>query len=171
VTDGPSVGMLRLINRTAWAFAIAGGLCAGAVALLTIVSIVGRSWFQSPIPGDFELVQQGIALAISLCLPWCQAHGGNIIVDFFTQRSRARTQRVMDGVGCMLLALMVGLLSWRTAAGALVVQAAGETSMILGLPGWWVYAFLAPGLALTCLIALVQAGMHWSGGDLSGMRE
>jgi len=162
--------MLRLINRTAWLFAIAGGLCAGAVALLTVVSIVGRSWFQAPISGDFELVQQGTAWALSMCLPWCQVHGGNIIVDFFTQRSSARAQQVMDGIGCMLLALMVGLLAWRTAAGALAVGEAGETSMILGLPGWWVYAFLAPGLALTCLIALVQAGLHWRGGDLSRLR-
>jgi TRAP-type C4-dicarboxylate transport system permease small subunit len=159
--------MLRLINRTAWLFAIAGGLCAAAVALMTIVSIVGRSWFRAPIPGDFELVQQGIACGLSLCLPWCQAHGGNIIVDFFTQRSSARAQRAMDGFGCLLLALMCGLLSWRTAAGALVVRAAGETSMILGLPGWWVYACLAPGLALTSLVALVQAGLRFSGGDLS----
>ena len=30
-------------------------------------------------------------------------------------------------------------------------------SMILGLPMWWAYAFLAPGLALTAVIAVVQA--------------
>jgi TRAP-type C4-dicarboxylate transport system permease small subunit len=151
-------------------FAIAGGLCASVVALMTIVSIVGRSWFHFPIPGDVELTQLGIAFSISLCLPWCQMHGGNIIVDYFTQRSGTRARQLMDGVGCLLLALMVGLLSWRTAAGALAVRAAGETSMILGLPGWWVYAFLAPGLALSCLIALVQATWHWRGRDVVSLQ-
>ena len=51
----------------------------------------------------------------------------------------------------------------RTASGALAVAEANETSMILGLPMWWAYAVLAPGLALTALIALVQAGLHLQG--------
>jgi TRAP-type C4-dicarboxylate transport system permease small subunit len=31
---------------------------------------------------------------------------------------------------------------------------------------WWVYASLAPGLALAALIALAQAAMHFSGRHL-----
>lgn len=137
---------------------------------MTVASIVGRSAFRAPVPGDVEITQLGIAWAISLCLPWCQLHGGNIIVDFFTQRAGQRTLRVLDAVGCVLLALMAALLAWRTAAGALAVHGAGETSMILGMPGWWVYAGLAPGLALSGLIAVVQAGLHLSGRGLEAMR-
>ena len=58
---------------------------------------------------------------------------------------------------------MCALLAWRTAVGAAAVHEAGETTMILGLPMWWVYASLAPGLALTAWVALVQAGAHWRG--------
>jgi TRAP-type C4-dicarboxylate transport system permease small subunit len=32
---------------------------------------------------------------------------------------------------------------------------------------WWVYASLAPGLALAALVALVQAGLHFTGRPLS----
>jgi len=56
---------------------------------------------------------------------------------------------------------MLGLLAWRAGAGALAVREAGETSMILGWPMWFSYAALAPGLALSGLIALLQA---WQGG-------
>ena len=52
---------------------------------------------------------------------------------------------------------MVALLAWRSAAGALAVREAGETTMILGLPMWISYGALAPGLALTAVIALLQA--------------
>jgi TRAP-type C4-dicarboxylate transport system permease small subunit len=162
--------MSSALRRLAWLFAIAGGLCAGAVALMTVASIVGRSAFRAPVPGDVEVTQLGIAWAISLCLPWCQLHGGNIIVDFFTQRAGQRTLRVLDAIGCLLLALMAALLAWRTAAGALAVHGAGETSMILGMPGWWVYAGLAPGLALSGLVALVQAGLHLSGRGVDMMK-
>lgn len=157
--------MPRFLVRLAWAFAILGGACASAVALMTVVSIAMRAILSRPIAGDVELTQLGIALCISLCLPWCQLHGGNILVDFFTQNARARTVRHLDAFGGLLMALMVGLLAWRTGAGALAVGGAGEMSMILGLPMWWIYAALAPGLALAGVVALVQAGLRLAGRD------
>jgi TRAP-type C4-dicarboxylate transport system permease small subunit len=102
------------------------------------------------------MVQMGIALCISLFLPWCQLSRANIIVDFFTEKLPQRPRRALDGIGSLLLALMCVLLSLRTAAGAFAVQGAGETTMIIGLPMWWAYAMLAPGLALCALIALWQ---------------
>lgn len=158
--------MRRFLRPLSLAFAVAGGGVACAVAAMTVASIAMRSLWSSPIAGDVELTQLGIALAISLCLPWAQLHGANIIVDFFTQSLPDRANRRLDAVGALLLAAMCALLSWRAAMGAIAVRAAGETSMILDLPMWWAYASLAPGLALTALIALVQAWRCWRGGPL-----
>ncbi len=163
--------MLRWLNRVAWLFAMLGGLVASLVAVMTVVSITGRALFVKPVQGDVELTSLGVAVCISLCLPWCQLHGANIIVDFFTQRMPVRRQRWLDGIGALLLAVMVSLLAWRTAAGAFAVSEAGETTMILGLPQWWVYAFLAPGLALTAVVAVVQAALHFSGRDLKALQS
>ena len=155
--------MPPILRSLAVLFAVLGGLAACAVALMTIVSVAGRAALAQPIPGDVELTQFGTALCIALCLPWAQLHGSNIIVDFFTQRARERTLRVLDAFGALLLALMVGVLAWRTAAGALAVHDAFETTMILGLPMWISYVVLAPGLALTAVIALVQVKLHLGG--------
>ena len=162
--------MLRLLNRVAWLFAVLGGLVACAVALMIVSSIGGRATVAAPIPGDVELTQFGISASISLCLPWCQLHGSNIVVDFFTERLPARRIQLLDAFGAVLLAIMAGLLSWRTAVGALGVREAFEATMILDLPMWWVYASLAPGLALAALIALVQAGLHLAGRDLKDLQ-
>ena|SRR6218665_825070 len=148
--------MERLLRRLALGCALAGCAAACAVAVLTVASIAGRALWSHPIQGDVELSQFGIALCIALCLPWCQLQRGNIVVDFFTQKAGPRTLRVLDGAGSLLLAMMVGLLAWRSTVGALAVHEAGETTMILGLPMWIGYAALSPGLALTALIALVQ---------------
>lgn len=162
--------MLSLLRRVAAAFALLGSAIALGAGLMVVTSIVLRTATTRPIQGDVELTQFAIALAISLALPWCQLRGGNIIVDFFTQRLRERRQRWLDGLGAVLLAVMVSLLAWRTAAGAFAVSEAGETTMILGLPQWWVYAFLAPGLALTAVVALIQAGLHFSGRDVKALQ-
>jgi TRAP-type C4-dicarboxylate transport system permease small subunit len=155
--------MPKLLHRLAVLFAMAGGVVASVVALMVVVSITSRALLGRPIQGDVELTQFGIALAIALCLPWAQLHGSNIIVDFFTAKSRERTQQWLDAFGALLLALMVGVLAWRTAAGALQVHEAQETTMILGLPMWITYAVLAPGFALTAVIALVQVKLSVSG--------
>ncbi|MET0517787.1 MAG: TRAP transporter small permease [Burkholderiaceae bacterium] len=148
--------MPLLLRRLALLCALAGCAAACVVALLTVASIAGRALWARPIPGDVELTQFGIALCIALCLPWCQLQRANIIVDFFTQKAGPRSLRLLDGIGSLLLAAMVGLLAWRSAAGALAVDEAGETTMILGLPMWISYAALSPGLALTALIGLLQ---------------
>ena len=161
--------MLAVLRRFAEAFALAGSAMACAAALLVTSSITLRALTTRPIQGDVELTQFAIAIAISLALPWCQLRGANIIVDFFTQRLSARQSRRLDGIGALLVALLCALLAWRTSVGALSVYQATETSMILGLPMWWVYASLAPGLALTALVALVQAGLHFREAPLAAL--
>ena len=151
-----------MLRRLAHVFALAGSAVAMGVPSITVTSIVLRSLTSRPIQGDVEVTQFGIALAISLMLPWCQQRGANIIVDFFTQGLRSRTQRALDGAGCVLIAVMYGLLAWRTRSGALAVAAARETSMIRSLPMWLVYASLAPGRALAGLLAVVHAAGHFA---------
>lgn len=149
--------MLHLLQGLARAFAWLGGAVACVVAGMTVWSIAMRAAISQPIQGDIELTQFGIALSISLCLPWAQLRRANIIVDFFTQKLPQRANHGLDALGALLMAAMCALLAWRTSVGALAVHEAQETSMILGLPMWWAYVSLAPGLALTALVSLVQA--------------
>ena len=142
-------------------FAIVGSVVLVAMAVMSVASIAGRSLFGKPIPGDFELIQIGCAVCVAAFLPWCQMQGGNIIVDFFTVRASVRTQAWLDLFGALLLAAVMLLVAWRTAAGALTVEAAGETSMIMGFPSWIGYAFMVPGFALTALAALHTAYGAW----------
>jgi len=151
------------LRRTAKLFAVIGATVAVLVGVMTVTSIIGRALWARPVQGDVEITQFGIALCISLCLPWAQWRRANIIVDFFTQGWPARAQQRMDSTGAMLLAAMCLLLAWRSAVGAQGVREAGEASMVLDLPMWWVYASLSPGLALTAAVALWQAQRRWRG--------
>jgi TRAP-type C4-dicarboxylate transport system permease small subunit len=131
--------------------------------LVTVASVLGRATISRPILGDVEITQVGMALCISLCLPWCQLKRGNIVVDFFTQRLPPVRVWLLDAVGGVLMAILYILLAWRSAVGAQSVQAAFETTMILGLPMWWAYAGLVPGLLLSAAVALWQSGLLMAG--------
>jgi len=153
-----------LTSASRW-FALVGSFIAMLVAGMSVYSIIGRAFLSKPLFGDVELTQLGIAASISLCLPWCQLHRGNILVDFFTQSTSVRTRQILDSAGALLLAAMCVLLAWRTTMGAIAVREVSETSMILGLPMWWAYVSLAPGLLLSALVALWQAALLLVGHD------
>ena len=57
------------------------------IAMTTVVSVLGRKFFGGAIAGDFEIVEIGCAVAVSLFLPYCQLNKGNVIVDFFTLKA------------------------------------------------------------------------------------
>ena len=45
------------------------------------------------------------------------------------------------------------LVAWRTGVGLASMRASGETTTILGMPQWWTYAGMLPGIVLTALVA------------------
>jgi TRAP-type C4-dicarboxylate transport system permease small subunit len=144
----------RLLDVLARAFAFAGGAVLVVMTGMSVVSIVGRTLFGTPVPGDFELVQVGSAAAIAAFLPYCQLRRGNIIVDFFTARASPRVQGVLDAFGALLLTAVLALLAWRTAVGLGTVRASAEVTMITGFPVWLGYAAIVPSLVLATVVGL-----------------
>jgi TRAP-type C4-dicarboxylate transport system permease small subunit len=141
--------------------AIAGSALLGAIALLACASIALRATGFEPILGDYEVVQLGLATSVAWLLPWCQLQGGNITVDFFTARMRARWQRRLDSCGALLFAAVMLLIAWRTAIGALSLKSSGDTTPLLGVALWWCYAAMAPGFALTAVAGVYSAIAAW----------
>lgn len=151
----------RALDRAAQVFAVLGGAVFTFLTLLSLYSVVMRNLAGSPIMGDWELVQMGCAVAIAACFPMCQMRSGHIIVDFFTLRASPATRRRLDGVGALVLAVMMALLAWRTAVGAMDARANNEASMIMDLPTWLGYALMVPSFALSSVAALYIAGRHF----------
>ena len=106
--------MHRLIELAAKAFAFAGGAVLVAMLCMSMASIAGRAIYGRPVQGDFELVQLACAVGIAAFLPWCQWRRGNIIVDFFTAKLTRRARAALDGIGALLLALVMALVAWRS---------------------------------------------------------
>ena len=148
---------MKLLDTLARLCAVLAGVLLTAITLMTCVSLVGRNSTGWTIVGDFELSGSAAGAAIALFLPWCQLRRGNIIVDFVTSGLTPGAQDRFDRFGALLLAAVMALMTWRTAVGGLSAWKSQSGSMMLGFPEWAVYAVMVPALALTTLIALVQA--------------
>jgi TRAP-type C4-dicarboxylate transport system permease small subunit len=158
---GGSSAFGRALDRAARVLALLGGAIFTFLTLLSLYSVVMRNVAGSPIMGDWELVQIGCAVAIAACFPMCQMRSGHIIVDFFTLRAGAATRKRLDGFGALVLAVMMALLAWRTAVGAIDAKANHEASMIMELPTWLGYALMVPSFALSSAAALYIASRHF----------
>ena len=147
----------KVLEVLAQGCAILAGVLLTVITLMTCASLIGRNTTGWTLVGDFELAGSAAGAAIALFMPWCQAQRGHIMVDFFTARARAATRAALDRCGALLLALVMGLMTWRTGIGGLNAWNSQAGSMMLGFPEWIVYAFMVPPLALTALIAALQA--------------
>ncbi len=148
---------MRALEALAKACALLAGLLLTGVTLMTCASLIGRNTTGWTLIGDFELTGVAAGAAIALFLPLGQLRRANIIVDFFTQRARPATRAALDRIGAALLALAMALLAWRAAVGGLSAWETQSETMMLGFPEWPVYAAIVPALALTGVIAAVQA--------------
>lgn len=151
----------RALEALAAFLALCGGAVLAALMIMSVASIVGRWLYGKPVPGDFELVSLGCGIAVSAFLPYTQMHRANIIVDFFTNAVNPSGRAALDALGSLLVAVVMGLVAWRVGVGMLSVKAAGETSMIMGVPTWLGYAGMVPGFALTAVAGLYTAFTDW----------
>ena len=156
---------MKTLELLAKACAIAAGVLLTLNTLMTCVSVIGRNTIGWTIVGDFELTGAAAGAAIALFMPWCQLRRGNISVDFFTARASQQTQRRLERIGALLLALVMALMSWRATVGALNAWQSQSGSMMLGFPEWIVYSCIVPAFVLTALIALTQALRGFDGAE------
>lgn len=150
----PVPGWLSALCRI---FAGIGGLTLLAMMLMTVASVTLRGVIGRPISGDFELVEMGSAIAIFCFLPWCQISGGNVLVDFFTQKTGPRVNHLLEALGDLLYLLIAALLLWRMWYGAAEMREYGEQTMVLRLPIWTSFIIILPAMAL--LVATCAATM------------
>jgi TRAP-type C4-dicarboxylate transport system permease small subunit len=163
VRRAPTDPVGALLFRLCRALALVGGLVLVGLTLMSLVSIVGRAVFTRPLPGDYELIQLGCAVAVATFLPLCQMRGGHVLVDFFTAHARPEVRGALDTLGALLLAVCAAVFAWRLTAGAIGLREANDQTTILAIPTWWAVALMVPSFALLSAAGFYTAWQHWRG--------
>jgi TRAP-type C4-dicarboxylate transport system permease small subunit len=113
-----------------------------------------------PVPGDYEMVQDGAGFAIFAFLPWCQLSRGHATVDVFTSFLPDRVNRWIDLVSEFLMTAVILLIAWRLGVGAMDKMRYGETTFILQYPVWWGYAFAMVGAAVAVIVSFYMLAVR-----------
>lgn len=154
--SGISAAVARLV--TAWA--LLGGVVLLAVVAINVASVVGAVVWK-PFPGDFELTEIGVAVAVFAFLPYCQLTDANVTADIFTARAPKPVLAVLRAVAALIAFGFATILVWRMYLGMLDQKEYDYTTAILQVPIWWGFvpilislALLIAAAAVTCLEAL-----------------
>lgn len=152
--------MHRIAHRLAITSALLGGIVLSALIVLTCLSVTGRAFVFAglgPVPGDFELVEAGIAFAVFAFLPICQVQAGHATVDLFTNGLGRQANLWLVAFWECLFAVVMVLIAWRLAAGMLGKFGNGETSMFLQFSIWWAYAACMVPASIAAFVAIWSA--------------
>jgi len=155
--SGPSAFARRLIE---W-WALAGGLVLLVIAVMTTWSAAAGWLAGKPLPGDFELTEVLVAIAVFAFLPYCQQTDANVTADLFTAKAGPRALAAFRMFGALLALAVALLLTWRTWAGLLDYRKYVETTAILKIPIWWAYVPALVSLVLLVLACVIVVADEW----------
>lgn len=146
--------MIAFIYRLSRWSAIVGGIVLVAITLMIVVSISGRALIGlglGPVPGDFELVEMGTAVAVLFFLPWTYLKGGHATVDLLYMHLPAWAKRAVVMVSDLLMLAVWLIMTWKLYEGMVEKKQYMETTFILAMPLWWAYAACLVGAVIGCL--------------------
>lgn len=125
------------------------------IALMNTWSVISLAALGFPVPGDFELVEMGVAVAAFSFLPYCQLRGANVTADIFSAGASPGTVAAFTLLAAVVAAFFSVVLLWRMSDGMVSYLRYQEVTTILNIPLWIAFPPILASLALLVLAAAV----------------
>lgn len=126
--------------------------------LVTVVDVLMRFLFNSPIKGTMELTEIVVAMVVFFSLGMGQIMGNHLEIDFLVNKFPIKVQRVVQIIIYLIGTLLLVLLTWKLFELGVSSMNSGEVKGDLGLPVY-IVIFLVTigsiGFTLTYLAALL----------------
>lgn len=154
-SGGPLDAAKRLTCRLADQLAALAMLGLLALAVATVVDVLGRYLFASPLRGFSDIASLSGAVLLSACMPYVVARRANITVDFLGQRLGPRSAARLDGFGALLCAIFFALMAWQYARFALELHETQQLMAILRWPVWPWWSAVTVFILLSAIAGLL----------------
>lgn len=146
----------RVLDKLTHVFAITGGLLLLSLIGMSLVSIIGRKLFSSPVRGDMELMEMGAAIAIASFLPLCELRGMHIKADAFTLALSHAKKTILDIIAHVLCCFAALVLTWRSWVQMQDYREFGDVSTLLSVPLWIPFMLIIPSIFLLAVCAFAR---------------
>ena len=111
--DGSALSRLdRHLHRIETFLALIGGLAVFSLMLLAVVSVGGRNFFNQPLPGYVDWIEQAMPIIAFLGIAYCQRLGGHIRMDILVGQLRGRPLWIAEFITTLMMLILMALLVW-----------------------------------------------------------
>lgn len=114
------------VRKLSYGACFLGMFFALPLMLLTVADVVGRAFFDKPIPGSFELSEYMLSVLILLGAAYTQQVKGHVGVDFLTKRFSPRLQDICAVVTTLACLFIVSILVWQGYVDAMAETAVSD---------------------------------------------
>lgn len=150
----------RILDRIANALMFVGGVAVTLMMLHIGADVIGKYFFNYPIPATLEVVAWYYMVAtIFLPVAYIQLHQKHLMVELFTRAMPPRPMALLEGLVCLLGFAYVATLVVLTFEGAMVETENGAAHDVtyFDLPVWPSRWFLPAALLVMAIIMALQA--------------
>ena len=152
-------GKLLVLERF---LALVSGLAVFSLMVMAVISVGGRNFFNAPLPGYVDWIEQAMPLIAFMGIAYAQRDGTHIRMDILIGRLRGRALWAAELVSVLLiLALMVALVwgSWAHFDRSFDFTKpmwSRDSSIDIGLPIWPAKLLAPVAFSVLCLRLLLQ---------------
>ncbi|MCH2094955.1 MAG: TRAP transporter small permease [Rhodobacteraceae bacterium] len=153
----------RTLYRLEGYLALVSGLAVFSLMVLAVVSVSGRNFFASPLPGYVDWIEQIMPLIAFMGVAYTQRDGGHIRMDILVGQLRGRTLYCAELLTTLLILLLMVLLVWGTWAHFLrsfdftAPLWSRDSTMDIALPIWPAKLVVPVAFAVLSLRLALQA--------------
>ncbi|WP_066705243.1 TRAP transporter small permease subunit [Celeribacter ethanolicus] len=109
--------------------ALLSGLTVFGLMLLAVVSVGGRNFFNQPLPGYVDWIQQAMPLIAFMGISYTQRNGGHVRMDMLVGALKGRPLYVAELITTLAMFVFMVLMVWGTWAHF-------QRSFDFGMPLW-----------------------------------
>lgn len=143
-----------LATRIAKISSFTGALVMVVCAVLTVIDVIMRNFFDGGILGMVDLTQLAMVWAASLTIPLAFVTDTHISVDIFVARMSAVKLTVLKFLSAAAAIFVLGFCVWWGWVEAARLVGYGDRSMTIGIPVIWYWIPLIFGFSLSLICAV-----------------
>lgn len=139
----------RVVHGLTQAMAFLAVFCIVAMLIAIVADVTRRSLAGKAVPGVVELGEVAMVVIVFLGLGFAERRGAHVAMTLVVRKLAPRTAAIVNGLGLLLVVVVVGWMVWVTADRALDSFAVKEYRFgLVRVPVWPARIAIAVGLAV-----------------------
>ncbi|MBQ0749170.1 MAG: TRAP transporter small permease [Roseovarius sp.] len=102
----------RCLYRLERLLALASGIAVFSIMILAVISVGGRNFFNQPVPGYVDWIEQIMPLIAFMGVAYTQRDGGHIRMDIVVSLLKGRSLWLVEFITTLVVLILMLLLVW-----------------------------------------------------------